>query len=442
MAVKPRYCGGCALLLSEHARFCPTCGAAQDEFQTKAPAPDAERHADPVPAPTAPPQATPSQATPRHPNVAVVLITAVVCLAIGGAVAALMVSRREEASAGQLGFPVAATRNTTRVSGPDPVADAAGVASALFPSSSLETRPSAVVLLDKEDWQAAVSAAALVSAPMRAPILLTDGGSLPPATSETLRRLKPKGAGLARGAQAILVGDKLGSPSGLKAVRIRGSNPYSLAAAIDHFSAVSTGQPSADVVIASGEQAAYAMPAAAWAASSGDSVLFTRRDSLPAATVGALKQRDRPRIFLLGPQSAIGTGVENELQTIGKVKRIEGANPVDNAIAFARFKQGAFGWGAVVPGQNLTIANTSRPGDAAAAAGLATNGIFAPLVLTDNSDLPRTLESYLLDIQPGFEGGDPSQGLYDHVWILGAPDAISKDAQAQIDAAIALVPVN
>ncbi|MEA2467689.1 MAG: hypothetical protein QOJ57_1815, partial [Thermoleophilaceae bacterium] len=126
----------------------------------------------------------------------------------------------------------------------------------------------------------------------------------------------------------------------------------------------------------------------------------------------------------------------------GKVKRIEGANPVDNAIAFARFKQGAFGWGAVVPGQNLTIANTSRPGDAAAAAGLAANGIFAPLLLTDKADLPRNLESYLLDIQPGFEGGDPSQGVYNHVWILGGADAFSPASQDRVDAAAALVPVD
>ncbi len=81
----------------------------------------------------------------------------------------------------QLGFPVTATRNTTRVSGSDPTADAAGVASALFPASSLETRPPAVVLVDKNDWQGAVAAAPLVAAPLRAPILLTDGGSLPPS---------------------------------------------------------------------------------------------------------------------------------------------------------------------------------------------------------------------------------------------------------------------
>jgi hypothetical protein len=348
----------------------------------------------------------------------------------------------DKQAAEQLGFPITATRNTTRVSGSDATADAAGVASALFPSSSLETRPPAVVLVDKDDWQAAVAASVLVSAPLRAPILLTDGGSLPPVTSETLDRLKPKGAQLASGAQAILVGDKPGPPEGLRAARIKGADPFATAVALDKFSSVAKGKPSGDVIVASAESPEYSIPAAAWAARSSDPVLFTRKDSLPAETQGALKQHQKPNIFLLGPEAAVSKTVEKELGKLGKVTRIEGANPVDNAIEFARYKKGGFGWGAVVPGQNLTIANVSRPADAAAAAGLAANGIFAPLVLTDKAELPRNLEAYLLDIQPGFENGDPSQGVYNHVWILGGADALSPASQDRVDAAAALVPVD
>jgi putative cell wall-binding protein len=348
----------------------------------------------------------------------------------------------DKQAAEQLGFPVTATRNTTRVSGSDPAADAAGVASALFPSSSLETRPPAVVLVDKNDWQGAVVASALVAAPLRAPILLTDGGSLPPVTSETLNRLKPKGAQLASGAQAILVGDKPGPPQGLKAARIKGADPYAVAVAVDKFSSVAKGKPSGDVIVASAESPEYSTPAAAWSARSGDTVLFTKKDSVPAVTLAALKQHQSPNIFLLGPEAAVSKNAEKQLGKYGKVTRIQGANPVENAIAFARYKKGGFGWGAVVPGQNMTIANTSRPSDAAAAAGLAANGIFAPLVLTDKAELPRTLESYLLDIQPGFENGDPSQGVYNHVWILGGADALSPASQDRVDAAAALVPVD
>ena len=348
----------------------------------------------------------------------------------------------DKKAAEQLGFPVSATRNTTRVSGSDAAADAAGVASAIFPSTSLETRPPAIVLVDKNDWQGAVAGAALVAAPLRAPILLSDGSGLPAVTSETLDRLKPKGAQLASGAQAILIGDKPGPPKGLRPARIRGSDPYTVAVAIDKFSSVARGKPAGDVVVASGEKPEYSVPAAGWAARSGDPVLFTKKDTLPPPTIAALKQHQKPHIYLLGPPAAVSVAVEKQLDKLGPVTRIQGPDPVQNAIAFAKFKKGAFGWGARVPGQNLTIANVSRPGDAAAGAGLGANGIFAPILLTDSATLPRTLESYLLDLQPGFQGGDPSQGVYNHVWILGGADALSPASQDRVDAASALVPVD
>src|SRR4051812_48181981 len=332
-------------------------------------------------------QPLPSCAVPRFPSLAAVLA---VVLALSGC--SLKQNTDEQPSgapvtppptgakstdkkaAEQLGFPITATRNTTRVSGSDAAADAAGVASAIFPSSSLETRPPAVVLVDKDDWQGAVAAGALVADPLHAPILLTDGDSLPTVTSDTLDRLKPKGAQNASGAQAILVGEKPGPPKDLKAARIRGGDPFSVAVAIDKFSSVARGKPAGDVLVVSAEKPEYAIPAAAWSARSGDPVLFTKRDSVPPATLAALKQHQRPHIYVLGPETVVGTAVEKELRKLGKVKRIQAkkpdnpTSPVDNAIAFARYKKGAFGWGAVVPGQNLTIANTSRPGDAAAAA--------------------------------------------------------------------------
>ena len=67
----------------------------------------------------------------------------------------------------KLGFPSTATKNTIRVGGGDAAADAAGVASAVFPATSDADRPTAVVLVDKDDWQAAVTAAVLAGPPDR-----------------------------------------------------------------------------------------------------------------------------------------------------------------------------------------------------------------------------------------------------------------------------------
>jgi hypothetical protein len=114
---------------------------------------------------------------------------------------------------------------------------------------------------------------------------------------------------------------------------------------------------------------------------------------------------------------------------------------VQNAIAFARYQRGGFGWGVVVPGYNFAVASTSRPGDTAAAASLATRGVFAALLLTDSSaTLPKPLDSYLLSIQPGFEG-DPGQAVYNRAWLLGDDKTISVKEQGRIDEISELVPV-
>ena len=366
----------------------------------------------------------------------------------GGAVGdtpSVGVQPNDEKASERLGFPITATRNTTRVAGSDPVADAAGVASALFPSAEPSSRPPAVVLVDKGDWQAIIAAGALSSAPLRAPVLLTDGGDIPKVTSETIDRLQPKGITVPSRAQAILVGSKPSPPDKLKSTVIKsGNDPYELSSAVDHFSSVARGKPSPTVIVASGEKPEYAMPAAAWAARSGDAVLFTKKDSLPDATRKALQQHEKPDIYVLGPTSVISTKVFDQLKSLGKVKRVGKDGAVENATAFASYKSGDFGWGPIAPGGSYTVANTDRPADAAGAAGLGANGIFAPLLLTDQAKaLPRPLEAFLLDVQPGYYAGtDPRQSVYNHVWILGGTDALSEAAQARLDSVTALVTID
>jgi len=346
-----------------------------------------------------------------------------------------------DSPAAKLGFPGSATKNTIRVGGGDAIADVAGVVNAVFPAESESTRPNAVVLVDKDDWQAGVTASVLMSKPLEAPILVSDGDQLPDVSEDTLQRLNPRGSDLSKDAQVIRIGERPPRPANAKTAVIQGDDPYERAAAIDRFAAVAKGEPSNDVVVASGEEADYAMPAAAWAARSGDSVLLVSRESVPAATRKALEEHEKPNIFLLGPRSVIGSAVERQLRELGRVRRIQGPNPVENAISFARYEQGDFGWGVTVPGYNFTVANTSRPLDAAAAAPLAGKGVFAPLLLTDDEErLPRQLESYFLDVQPGFED-DPGQAVYNRVWILGDTKEVSLAAQDRLDQIAELIPV-
>ena len=350
-------------------------------------------------------------------------------------------SSDKEATA-KLGFPAAATRNTIRVGGGDAAADAAGVATALFPATTESDRPTAVLLIDKDDWQAAVTAATLSGSPIGAPMLLTDGGSVPPVTQDTLDRLRPKGSDLSKDSQVIRIGRDVGRPSGFRSAVIEGDDPYERAAAIDRFFSAAKGKPSGNVVIVSGERAEWAVPAGAWAARASDSVLPVKRGSVPGPIRKALQEHDKPNVYVLGPEKVIGKGAIEQLKPLARrVQRIQGDTPVANAIAFARYEQDNFGWAVVVPGYNFTLANVNRPLDAAAAASLATKGVFAPLLLTDQADeLPRPLRSYFLSVQPGFED-DPGQAVYNRVWIIGDDKAISVREQAQVDHLTELVPV-
>src|SRR4051812_44819066 len=115
-----------------------------------------------------------------------------------------------------LGFPSFATKNTTRVPGADSIANAAGVALAVFPSVSVDSQPLAVTLVDAGDWRSAISAAQLAAAPVRAPVLLTQDGKLPPITASALETLKPRGSAKLAAAQIVRAGDDAASVEDLK----------------------------------------------------------------------------------------------------------------------------------------------------------------------------------------------------------------------------------
>ena len=176
------------------------------------------------------------------------------------------------------------------------------------------------------------------------------------------------------------------------------------------------------------------MPAAAWAARSGDPVLFADPDDLPPATATALKRHTSVPVYVLGPASAISAEVVAEIAKIdNNVKRVAGADPVANAIAFARYADGDFGWNINDPGHGFVLARADSPLDAAAAAPLSASGTWGPLLLTDNAArLPAELRSYFLDVKPGYTT-NPTRAFYNHVWVIGDQEAIDVNQQAEVN---------
>jgi putative cell wall binding repeat protein len=339
-----------------------------------------------------------------------------------------------------LGFPEAATKNTTRIPATDPVELAATVARAVYPDPA--RKPSAVTLVDTSDWRVAIAAAALMAPPFKAPILFSDGTTLPGPSKSALGQLAPPGAKAAGNAQIIRVGN-VARPAGYKTTDLQGTDGLELTRSIARLLRSAHPRVASRIIVASTEDASFAMPAASYAAKTGDPILFVNKDEIPPETreaLATLKGLAKPRIYILGPSRLISPAVSKQLKRFGSVHRLGARDAITNAIEFARYRGGEFGWGVSTPGHGMVFMRTGRPLYAAAAAPLSASGSYGPLLLLDDATrLPPVLESQLLDTQPAYRT-DPVAGVYNHGWIIGPPDAISVPAQARIDALLEIAP--
>jgi hypothetical protein len=340
----------------------------------------------------------------------------------------------------ELGYPAFATANTTRVGGSDPASNAAGVALATYPSIEPAQQPQAVMLVDAGDWRSAIAASVLMAAPLGAPVLVSEADDMPEPTAQALDALDPQGDKKTKGIQAFAIG-AASAPSNLKVKQV-GEGGTAGAATIAELRDELLGGAPQHIVIAPAAEPAFAMPAAAWAARSGDPVLFADKDKLPAPTAAALARHPKTPVYVLGPSSAISSDVIRKIAKIANhVRRVSGEDPVANAIAFARYTDGSFGWNINDPGHGFVVASSEEPLDAAAAAALSASGTWGPLLLTDSAGtLPAALRGYLLDVKPGYTT-DPTRAFYNHVWVIGDQEAIDVNEQAEIDELAALAKI-
>lgn len=310
-------------------------------------------------------------------------------------------------AADSLGYPAFATNNTTRIGGSDPATIAAAAALAVYPSTTAAQRPHAVTLVPAGDWEAGIAASVLMAEPVRAPVLV-EGAD---ATSAALEALDP--------VETRTVGGGSAAKGAAQVAELRDR--------------LFDSAPNA-VIVAPLSEPAIAMPAAAWAARSGDPVLFAGVDDLPAATAAALRRHTKVPVYVLGPSSAISSEVLRGIGEIVKqVKRISGEDPVANAIAFARYSDGKFGWNVNDPGHGFVLAADEEPLDAAAAAALSGSGTWGPLLLTDSATkLPAELRSYFLDVKPGYTD-NPTRAFYNRVWVVGDEERIDVNQQAEVN---------
>jgi ell wall binding domain 2 (CWB2) len=343
------------------------------------------------------------------------------------------------------------TRNTTRLGGSDVAADAAGVARAVYPGLTAASRPAVVVLVDEHDWWAALAASVLAGAPTGAPLLFSEGSTVPSVSRQTLEAMHPLGAAAIGGAQVISLGVHATLPGHTLVHTVAVGTPAATAAAIERLTLTLDGShaPRQVIVLGQGASRALAMPAAGLAAQSGAPILFVASAGVPSATAAALASLHRPSIYVIDAP-AIGRHTLTQLAHYGQLTTIPSGKagglaeaPVQGAIEVARFTDSTFGWGVKEPGHGLVFATVGRPLDAPAAALLSATGDYGPLLLlSSRAAIPGSLAQYLSDIQPAYASPrfPPDRGAYNHGWLIGGESAISAVSQAEIDSLLEIEP--
>ncbi|MBP1989655.1 cell wall-binding repeat-containing protein [Paenibacillus eucommiae] len=339
------------------------------------------------------------------------------------------------------------SKNTTRINTSDPAEAAVLISQTLWMATSDDNRPGGVVIANPKDWQTALVSADLIHHPNNGPVLFVNKDGVPDVTLNELKRLKPKGVDMNNGIQVVIVGDLDQEVEdqikalGLKTDKITGGNPAAVAKAIDAYYAKVTGDNPLSVIVGSMDSQAYTIPAVNWISHMPEPLLYVKKDEIPSETIDALKTRGgNANIYILGPESVVSAKVETNLTPYGKVVRIAGNDPYESAVAFAKYKDPAtgFGWGITTPGHNFSFVNEDAPALALAAAPFSHLGKHAPLLWTDKEKLPDSVHTYVMSIQPKYKDS-PTEGPYNHAWLTGGENYLSVVAQGEIDTMLEIV---
>lgn len=360
-------------------------------------------------------------------------------------------SQKQEAT--QMNRLTQNSKNVFRVYGSDVYGTAVAVSQLVYPGPRTDAHPDAqpgvAILVPSEEgvepfYAEALAAAAIIHHPRNGPVLFTDPERLNADAAAELRRLNPTGG--TDWPQVFVVGrlsqaveDEV-KRMGFRTERVAGADQYETAALIDER----LGRPG-HVVIVRGDDPSYGLPGVSWIAHMEDSsLLFTEWDRLPEATVRALEARQEPfAVHILGPGDYISDEVEQQIQDIAgpqAVTRAAGENPFATAVAFARLKQGAFGWGIESAGHGFYFVALSRWQEAVAGALTSHLGGHGPLLLTASEGLPQETRLYLESVRPTFPDNDPTKVPLNRGYLVASPEVVDFDQQAEIDWLLESVP--
>jgi putative cell wall-binding protein len=324
------------------------------------------------------------------------------------------------------------TLNTTRICAIDTIDTSIEVSKIGFANM----KPNAVILVNKEETFDGIAATSLVHFPINASLLFTYGNSLRKETLDEIRRLSPKGY---KGIHVILVGrisKKVSSEFnyyGFKAHHILGGNHYETACMIPRVRTEFK-----NILIMSGEDYSEGIVAGYWSAHHGDPILFVKKDKIPDCTLEAIKKMNDVNIYIVGSTKTVSKEVEDYLYNLDNVKhlgRIDGENPYEIAVNFAKYKdhKTEFGWGRnYKEGHAFTFGELHHPMEIIAGVLFAHMGKHTPLLLTKKDQIPEVVERYIKSVKP-MPPKDMPKPPFMHGFILGSTQNISYNEQIMIE---------
>jgi hypothetical protein len=369
--------------------------------------------------------------------------------------------------------PTYGTKTTQRLYGENPFQKAVSVTQHIWPAALPENapnennndpdRPWALTLVTPDDPLTAITATPLIHFPDDAPILYVTKNGIPKVTENEIKRLGDTGISRYKNVDAFLVGDAANSKvkkdleaMGLKYATVTASNTPALANTVDKlYGSIEnpdTGVPvmeggMTNVMIGSMQDYKYLLPATHWVAHMASGLLWVNRDSVPQATIDALKRRDgMARMYLFGGPKQISGKVAGQLSKYGTLVRVTNDDPVafntppkdspgDTAITFAKMwdAAGMVGWKITGPGHGFTLVKQDDWQGAVASAPLSHLGFHAPLLMTDDSGkLPPQLDAYYRSVAPTFMD-TPADGPYNMHCIIGSWKDLTRPLQAHVD---------
>jgi hypothetical protein len=369
--------------------------------------------------------------------------------------------------------PTIGTKTTQRLYGRNAFQEAVSVTQHVWPAvlpENLPTennndpdRPWGLTLITPDDPLTAITAVPLLHFPDDAPILYVTKNGIPKVTANEIKRLGDTGISRYHGVDAFLVGaaanagvEKQLKAMGLKYAAVTAANVPALANTVDKlYGSIEnpdTGVPNMDngamnVMVGSMQSYRYLLPATHWVAHMASGLLWVNANSVPQATIDALKRRNgQARIYLFGGPRQISAKVARQLSAYGAVMRVTNDDIVafnkdpkdtapDTAIAFAKMwdAAGEVGWKITGPGHGFTLVNSNDWQAAVASAPLSHLGFHAPLLLTDSpTKLAPQLDAYYKSVAPTYLTS-PADGPYNMTFVLGSWKRVAWQVQAHVD---------